>query len=245
MFSLSDIRNTTAQLAANGVDGYERLAEAAGNLTAVAGGGANEFKSVAMMLTQTAGAGKLTTENWNQLSDAIPGASGKLQEAMRANGAYTGNFREAMEKGEISAEEFNQAIMELGMTDAAQQAASSTATIEGAMGNLEAAGVKAGMVLLDAFKPLITGGIDGVTDAVGRVTDGIAAFIGAAQSNGAVQELADIVGDLGGAAGDVLGAVGGLALALLGVEPSGDAAADAADALKSALDGARPIVDAV
>ncbi len=28
-----------------------------------------------MVMTQTAGAGKLTTENWNQLADAIPGRS--------------------------------------------------------------------------------------------------------------------------------------------------------------------------
>ena len=87
VYDLSDIRNTTAQLAANGVDNYAQLAEAAGNLNAVAGGNADTFKSVAMVMTQTAGAGKLTTENWNQLSDAIPGASGKLQEAMKANGA--------------------------------------------------------------------------------------------------------------------------------------------------------------
>lgn len=87
IYDLSDIRNTTAQLAANGVDDYAQLAEAAGNLNAVAGGNADTFKSVAMVMTQTAGAGKLTTENWNQLSDAIPGASGKLQEALKANGA--------------------------------------------------------------------------------------------------------------------------------------------------------------
>ena len=43
------------------------LAEAAGNLNAVAGGNAETFKSVGMVLTQTAGQGKLTTENWNQL----------------------------------------------------------------------------------------------------------------------------------------------------------------------------------
>ncbi len=126
VYDLGDIRNTTAQLAANGVDDYAQLAEAAGNLNAVAGGNAETFKSVGMVMTQTAGAGKLTTENWNQLADAIPGASGKLQEAMKANGAYTGNFRDAMEKGEISAEEFNQAIMQLGMTDVAKEAATST-----------------------------------------------------------------------------------------------------------------------
>ncbi|WP_346982628.1 tape measure protein [Bifidobacterium bifidum] len=83
VYDLNDIRNTTAQLAANGVPNYDRLAEAAGNLNAVAGGSADTFKSVAMVLTQTAGQGKLTTENWNQLSDAIPGASGKIQQALK------------------------------------------------------------------------------------------------------------------------------------------------------------------
>ena len=159
VYSISDIRNVTAQLAANGVQGFDQLAEAAGNLNAVAGGNAETFSSVGMVLTQTAGAGKLTTENWNQLADAIPGASGKLQEAMLKNGAYTGNFRDAMEKGEISAEEFNQAIMDLGMTDAAKEAATSTSTIEGAMGNLEASVVGVGTTILDQFKGPLTSGI--------------------------------------------------------------------------------------
>lgn len=159
VYSISDIRNVTAQLAANGVQGFDKLAEAAGNLNAVAGGNAETFSSVGMVLTQTAGAGKLTTENWNQLADAIPGASGKLQEAMLKNGAYTGNFRDAMEKGEISAEEFNQAIMDLGMTDAAKEAATSTSTIEGAMGNLEASVVGVGTTILDQLKGPLTSGI--------------------------------------------------------------------------------------
>lgn len=159
VYSISDIRSVTAQLAANGVQGFDKLAEAAGNLNAVAGGNAETFSSVGMVLTQTAGAGKLTTENWNQLADAIPGASGKLQEAMLKNGAYTGNFRKAMEDGEISADEFNQAIMDLGMTDAAKEAATSTSTIEGAMGNLEASVVSVGTTILDQFKGPLTSGI--------------------------------------------------------------------------------------
>lgn len=169
VYDLSDIRNTTAQLAANGVDGYAELAEAAGNLNAVAGGNADTFRSVGMVLTQTAGAGKLTTENWNQLSDAIPGASGKLQEAMKANGAYTGDFRDAMAKGEITAEEFNKAIMDLGMTDAAKEAATSTSTIEGAMGNLEASVVNVGVQLLDSFKGPLTEGMSVLAEGIGSL----------------------------------------------------------------------------
>lgn len=138
VYDLGDVSNTTAQLAANGIKDYTGLTEAAGNLNAVAGGNADTFKSVAMVMTQTAGAGKLTTENWNQMADAIPGASGKLQDAMKKNGAYTGNFRDAMAKGQITSDEFAKAIKQLGMTDTAKEAAASTSTFEGAIGNLQA-----------------------------------------------------------------------------------------------------------
>lgn len=245
VYDLGDIGNTTAQLAANGVDDYAQLAEAAGNLNAVAGGNAETFKSVGMVLTQTAGAGKLTTENWNQLADAIPGASGKLQEAMKANGAYTGNFRDAMEKGEISAEEFNQAIMQLGMTDVAKEAATSTATFEGAMGNLEASAVTAGAKVLDAFKPLLTGGMASAGEAIDGIGDSVADFLSKCQDNGAIQALSDDVSLLGGAALDVMGAVGSLVGAVLGIEPGADGAADAADSFKGALDAAHPAIQGV
>ena len=166
VYSLSDIQNITAQLAANSVKDYDKLAEAAGNLNAVAGGNAETFSSVGMVLTQTAGAGKLTTENWNQLADAIPGASGKLQEAMLKNGAYTGNFREAMEKGEITAEEFNQAILDLGFDEAAVKAAKSTATFEGAFGNLRAAAVGGISDVMAKLQPTITGVVNGLVPIV-------------------------------------------------------------------------------
>lgn len=188
VYSISDIRNVTAQLAANGVQGFDKLAEAAGNLNAVAGGNAETFSSVGMVLTQTAGAGKLTTENWNQLTDAIPGASGKLQEAMLKNGAYTGNFRDAMEKGEISADEFNQAIMDLGMTDAAKEAATSTSTIEGAMGNLEASVVGVGTTILDQFKGPLTSGIS-------MLAQGISGLSGV--FTGLVQTIGPILSQIG------------------------------------------------
>lgn len=159
-YDLDVVANTTAQLAANGIKDYDGLTQAAGNLNAVAGGNADTFKSVAMVMTQTASAGKLTGENWRQLSDAIPGASGKIQEALKKNGAYTGDFRKALEQGKISADEFNQAIMDLGMTDVAKEAATSTKTIEGAIGNMKAGIVTSIMEIIDAIgKDRITGAI--------------------------------------------------------------------------------------
>lgn len=173
VYDINDVANTTAQLASNGIRNYTELTQAAGNLNAVAGGNANTFKTVGMVMTQTAGAGKLTTENWNQLADAIPGASGKLQEEMLKNGAYTGNFREAMEKGEITAEEFNQAITDLGMTDVAKEAATSTATFEGAIGNLRATIVSGLLNVVDKAKPKLIELINSVTSFAGKIGDAL------------------------------------------------------------------------
>lgn len=198
VYGLSDIRNITAQLASNGVPNYDKLAEAAGNLNAVAGGTADSYKSVGMVLTQTAGQGKLTTENWNQLSDAIPGASGKLQQALLEAGAYTGNFRDAMAAGEITADEFNDAILNLGLTDAANEAATSTTTWEGAFGNLKAACVNLMSQGLDLIKPAATAAINGLADAISAIPN-VIGVIGNAISDipgvisGAIQTVQDTI----------------------------------------------------
>lgn len=174
VYELDDVSNTTAQLAANGVKGYMKLTEAAGNLNAQAGGNADTFKSVAMVLTQTAGAGKLTTENWNQLADAIPGASGVLQKVMKENGAYTGKFRDAMAAGQITSQEFNDAITKLGSNDGAKKAATSTSTFEGAFGNLEAGVVGGIQNMVNAFgKGRLTGAINGVNEVSGKAFDSL------------------------------------------------------------------------
>ena len=205
VYDLDTVANTTAQLAANGIQDYTGLTQAAGNLNAVAGGNAETFKSVAMVMTQTAGAGKLTTENWNQLADAIPGASGKLQEALQKNGAYTGNFRDAMEKGEITADEFNQAIMDLGFTDAAQQAATSTSTFEGAMGNMEASVVDGLMQIYDAI------GSENVTGFINSITDGVSAVIPPIRDG--VSWLRDNLPTIAPLLAAIAGAIGGLIVA--------------------------------
>lgn len=211
VYDLADIRNATAQLAANGVDNYAQLAEAAGNLNAVAGGSASTFQSVSQVMTQTAGSGKLMTENWNQLTDAIPGASGALQDAMRDAGAFEGNFREAMENGEISADEFFAAVQQLGMTDVAKEAATSTETIEGAVGNLEASVVGVGASVIDAFKPYITGTITAMSDAVSWLAQNLdvmapyavvaAGALGAVAAVNIASSLSSALSKVGGLAG--------------------------------------------
>lgn len=174
VYDLGDITSTSSQLASNGIKGYEKLTEAAGNLNAQAGGTKDTFKSVALVLTQTAGAGKLTTENWNQMANAMPGASGVLQKEMKKNGAYTGNFRDAMAQGQITADEFFDAIEKLGTTKGAEEAAKSTNTFEGAVGNLEAQIITSMDAVIDKLgKKRITNMINGATSAVAALTTGL------------------------------------------------------------------------
>ena len=219
VYSIEDIANTTAQLAANGITNYKQLTESAGNLNAVAGGNADTFKTVGMVMTQTAGAGKLTTENWNQLADAIPGASGKLQKAMLDAGAYTGNFREAMEKGEITADEFNSAIISLG--EGQREAATNTSTFEGAIGDLQATIGTGLLTVVDKVKPKITEMINALSGLAGKVNfDEVANKINTAitkvgeffnkfKDTGALTALGGAFKNVGAAIGNFFAALGG------------------------------------
>lgn len=172
VYDTGDIMSMTAKLAANGTKNYTTLTKAAGNLNSQFGGNADTFKSVGQAITQTAGAGKLTTDNWNQLTDAVPGAAKVLQDAMKKNGAYTGNFRDAMADGKVSSDEFNKAITQLGMNPGAVKAAKSTNTFEGAMGALKSAGTNAILKIIQTIgMSNITGAIKGITSFVEKLSD--------------------------------------------------------------------------
>ena len=240
VYELNDVANTTAQLAANGIKDYMGLTEAAGNLNAQAGGTKETFKSVAMVMTQTAGAGKLTTDNWNQLTDAIPGASGKLQEAMKKNGAYTGNFRDAMEKGQISAKEFNKAISQLGMTKAAKEAAASTATFEGAIGNLEAAVVTSiSNIITELGKANFTGIINTTTKWVENLGTTVGKFLHDNKDEIAelLKNLGNIATIIGSAVWDTFKGILNMIADALGVtHDKGDSASDVLDEINDILE---------
>ncbi|AYW50184.1 capsid protein [Tetragenococcus halophilus] len=203
VYDLQTVANTTAQLGANGVDNFEKLMEASGNMNAVAGGTKDTFKSLSMMMTQTAGAGKLTTENWNQLADAIPGASGKMQKAMKDNGAYTGNFREAMEEGEISAEEFFEAIMQLGDTQKAAEYARGTSAYEGAIENLKSSIINGMLAIEDRIgKSKITDMINGMADGIVNLFDQFGIFFNY------LDKHSNALAGIGGSLKDILGTLG-------------------------------------
>lgn len=155
VYSLGEVSSVVAQLGANGVENFEALVEAAGNLNAAAGGSADTFSTVGLVLTQTAGAGKLTAENWRQLMNAIPGASGKIQEALKDMGAYTDDFAASMKDGEITADEFNKAIMKVGTQPIAVTAATSAATFEAKLARLKTTAIDALTNIYNILSPVI------------------------------------------------------------------------------------------
>ena len=178
IYDLAEIRNTTASFAASGVKGAQGFTEALGNLNAVAGGTSETFSSVTMASTQIMGAGKLTAENWNQVRDAIPGGAAVIRKALQEAGAYTGDFNEAMSKGQITAQEYQAAIQKVGMDEVAKKAATSATTFKGAWGSMQAT-IQGGLAKsLQELQPLFTGATNAMTPLVEKGFSGLAKGIG-------------------------------------------------------------------
>lgn len=183
VYSLSDIMNAVAQFTSNGVQNANGLVESIGNLNAVAGGSPESFQRMLLAITQTTAAGKLTTENWNQIADAIPGGAGVLMKALEQAGAYTGNFRDAMAKGEITAEELNTALMSVGNEPVAVEAAKSVTTMEGAVGNLNAIIVGGLAQAISFMKPALTSLLTSIGQTIQAVFGAIAGVVDYVQAN--------------------------------------------------------------
>jgi tape measure domain-containing protein len=169
VYNLSDVMTTTAQLGANGVKDFDRLTQALGNVNAAQGGTAQSFGLAAQQLVQMNANGKVLYADWKVFAEDMPGASKMIQEQLAKNGAYTGEFTKAMSDGQITADEFNQALMDIGFTDAAVAATGSITTFESAFGEVadtialdvaDVIGAFTGTDDLTAFTNSITGAID-------------------------------------------------------------------------------------
>lgn len=208
IYNVGEMSNTAATLAANGVKNYTEVTKSLGNLVAVAGGGAQAMSSASLALTQIVGAGKMYTGDWNQFINMIPGASKKIQDELKKNGAYTGNFRDAMSKGEITAKEFLKAINDLGNTKVAEKAATDTTKFSTAWQGMQEA-VQDGIIKL-----MDTIGTKGLTDTISNlgnvgydVFDGLAKWIKPLKPD--FKTLGKIIDEIFSGAKDVFGTVGG------------------------------------
>lgn len=215
VFSLQDVMSTFGAFSANGIKDADKLTEAVGNAVAVFGGGAKEYSSVALAISQAMAAGALHAQDWNQIINASPQLAGGLRkELIKLNPTLGNDFKGAMEKGAITADMLGQAINNIGMTDMAKEAATSVTTFEGAMSNLEASAVSGMMKLYDTFaKPKVIDAINGLTGKVEAGFDWMSANIPKAIQiispywNVFKTDVIDVGRAFGDAAGSIIGEV--------------------------------------
>ncbi|MDR0317287.1 MAG: tape measure protein, partial [Lactococcus lactis] len=198
VYDFDTISKTMATLASNGVKDFADLTYAVGNANAVFGGSGDSMQSFALAVTQIGAAGKLTTQDWNQITNAVPAGAGALQKALEDAGAYTGNFRDAMSKGQITAEEFNDAILKVGNSDIAIQAASSVDTFEKLMAETEETVINLGAALIDTFdKQAILDALVNLKNHISDAAQTAIDFIGKLNENGTFSTLIDAFKTLG------------------------------------------------
>lgn len=184
IFELQDVTSTFGALSANGIKDADKMTEAVGNAVAVYGGGAQEFSSVGLAFSQAMALGALHAQDWNQIINASPQLAGGLRkELIKLNPALGEDFKGAMEDGAISADMLGQAMSNIGMTDAAKEAATTATTMEGAMGQLKVACESGVMGIYDSFaKSGLVDVINKFSDSLGKGFDWISEKIPAAIS---------------------------------------------------------------
>lgn len=166
VYNTNEIVNTTAKLASAGITGYEGVTEALGNLNAVLGGTSESFSLASTQLVQIATRGKLTTEDFRTMTEDLGGGAKQLQDQLAKDGAYTGNFSDALSQGQISAQEFTKALQEVGMQDFAKQAAVSATTYSASLGQLGATVQTFGQDVAQALQGTAVGAINDLNKSV-------------------------------------------------------------------------------
>ena len=166
VYNTNEIVNTTAKLATAGIPEYEGVTEALGNLNAALGGTSESFSLASTQLVQIATRGKLTTEDFRTMTEDLGGGAKQLQDQLAKDGAYTGDFSDALSQGQISAQEFTKALKEVGMQDFAKNAAVSATTYSASLGQLGATVQTFGQDVAQSLQGTAVGAINKLNNSV-------------------------------------------------------------------------------
>lgn len=168
VYNTNEIVNTTAKLASAGIPEYEGVTEALGNLNAALGGTSESFNLTSTQLVQIATRGKLTTEDFRTMTEDLGGGAKQLQDQLTKDGAYTGDFSDALSQGQISAQEFTKALQEVGMQDFAKKAAVSATTYSASLGQLGATVQSFGQEVAQAIQGKAVSAINKLNNSVDK-----------------------------------------------------------------------------
>lgn len=238
-FASSSLNKVVGSLSSAGVEASKttELTKALGNSYALLGDGSRDIADIGVIFSQINSATKLTAEDFNQLRDA--GIGGALKKEIEASFPdiikQFGSFSTAMSEGAISAEMVNEAITNIGNSDAAVKAATIPKTMGEAFAGMNET---IGQQLQGVFESVnqkgidliqsITSKIEGldfsgiaekalpVIDSVFGSLSNILADIGEFLNGGAFQSFAQFLGTtLANALNLVLGVAGEITKAFL------------------------------
>jgi tape measure domain-containing protein len=228
-----------------------------GNVASVTGGGAEALNSVTVAMGQIASGGKITLDNLNQISEAMPGFSGVAAIAS-AQGKTTAQVMEEISKGTLNAKDGVAALLE-GMKKfpgaaGAMEAQSKTltgvfSTFKDTIGNALATAFEPALPAikesltqitpllgnaLGDFVPAISKAMVALLPVVGNLIQGLSPIL---------EVVANIIGALGGGLGPALESVGRIIGVLLTpLTPLFKVIGDVASVLATAL---LPVADAL
>lgn len=140
-YGSSELNKVVAGLTSAGVEASKtsRLTKSLGNAYKLLGDGSQKLSDIGIIFAQINSATKLTAQDFNQLRNA--GLGGAIKQEIEKSFpdiiSQFGSFQEAMSKGAISAEMVNQAITNIGESDAAKRAATVPKTIGEAYDTLQ------------------------------------------------------------------------------------------------------------
>lgn len=183
---------------------------AIGDAVAILGAPAESIDRITVAFGQMASRGKVSLEEINQISEALPGFSGVAAIAA-AQGITTAEAMEKISAGEISAKEGIDALLE-GMREFPGAAGAMEAQSQTLIGLLSTFKDTINISLIEAFQPLVPAVKDGlkdlmpaVQDALGEVAPAISQLV-----QGLIPIIVELVQVLGPILGQVLTGVGRL-----------------------------------
>lgn len=217
-FSAADITQAWTQMGLDGSKASQDLISGLGGLTQAFSDPGEAMKALLPQLAQVQTAGKLMNEDYKVMKQYL-GADivNALQASMEKAGAFQGSFQDALSNGEISADELNAAIRDVGNNPALQEQARSAGTLSGAFG--AAAGD-----ISSALYPIVEQLMPSVTGAIQTAGTAISDFISSINFQPAIDEVTSFGSQFGQAIADAfsfdtsLTSTEGLMIAVYGLE---------------------------
>lgn len=145
-------------------DQLQQFLTTTGNVISVTGGGAEALNTVSLAMGQIASTGKLTLDNLNQISEALPGFSA-VGAIANATGLSTADVMDKISKGEINATDGIQALLK-GMQQFPGAAGAMEAQSQTLLGVFSTFKDTVGQALAGAFTPVIPA----IKDSLNQIT---------------------------------------------------------------------------